>query len=534
MRRLSWVGLVGIVVALASGGAGFASFGAATPKPPAFRQPRLALTVDIADYGSPRIEQSADFNGDGYIDVVLVRAHWPTFDTYPIQILLNDRHGGFYDGTAEMFDGPVPQVQFPRKLVISDFNGDGRPDIFIADTGYDHDPGPGYQNTLVLSTPEGKLRDATANLPQQADFSHSATVGDVNGDGTVDIFVGNIYGIIQKHGPEILLNDGTGKFSACGDCLPHSVVDSFGNSPIYASSLLVDVNGDGARDLVLGSSPVPGPDGTLPPQPPLLLLNDGSGHCHDAPRALPPAPFGGTGSGLDIASADLNGDGHPDLLLGYSKTNTAYGVGQWIQILINNGDGTFRDETTTRLPQTDNAAASFLKYLQLVDLNGDGAPDIIGQLVEGGKDPPLVYLNDGHGNFKPLAPGYGNTIDNLFTIVDARGDGHRDFLTTSTYDFPRAPSYVVSQAGKPLRPGPPSPPTASRSGSRVTLWWPYDWGATTYQIWRLTSPTAPPQFLATTKLTRYTDPAAPPQAVYRIRAHNRRGTSGLSDPVAAH
>ena len=49
-------------------------------------------------------------------------------------------------------------------MVIADFNGDRVDDIFVADHGYDAYPFPGYQNTLVLSAPGGKLVDATDNL----------------------------------------------------------------------------------------------------------------------------------------------------------------------------------------------------------------------------------------------------------------------------------------------------------------------------------------------------------------------------------
>ena len=135
-------------------------------------------------------------------------------------MFLNTRRGSFIDGTATIFEGPPPRVQFPRELLVAELNGDGRPDLFVADHGYDAFPGPGYQNTLVLSTPSGKLRDASSNLPQRSDFTHSVAPADVNGDGSTDLYVGNMYTDAQKIPPEILLNDGTRRFTGCGDCLP--------------------------------------------------------------------------------------------------------------------------------------------------------------------------------------------------------------------------------------------------------------------------------------------------------------------------
>jgi hypothetical protein len=80
--------------------------------------------------------------------------------------LINDGTGGFTDKTSQIISGPIPQTIHPRKIVIADFNGDGKPDIFIADHGYDVAPFPGAQSTLILSTPDGHYVDATANLPQ--------------------------------------------------------------------------------------------------------------------------------------------------------------------------------------------------------------------------------------------------------------------------------------------------------------------------------------------------------------------------------
>ena len=521
--------------------AGAAGATAAAPKPPAYGSQRLVLRTDVADHGTPRIEQSADFNNDGYVDVVLARANRPTFDTYPLQILLNDRRGGFYDATRFVFEGPPPRLQFPRELVVADFNRDGRPDVYVADHGYDAFPGPGYQNALALSTPSGKLRDATANLPQRFDFTHSATAADVNGDGALDLYVGNTYTDALKVAPEIQLNDGAGSFRSCADCLPQLVRSTIMvpwhprplDGPTYTASEFVDVNGDGAPDLALAGNGYyrVDQDGIVTSDH-QILLNDGTGHFRVLAGALPPRPFDNTGYGMDVRGIELNRDGRTDLLFTYAKTDP-YGLGRWIQLLVNNGDGTFRDETSARLPQVDNTAPTFISYLLLVDLNGDGADDVFAQLVNGAKDPPPVYLNDGRGVFRPLAPGYGKTVDNVFTMVDARRDGGRDLFTTSTYDYPVARSYVVPQTGKKIRPGTPAAPSVVRAASGMLLSWPYEWGAARYEVWRAPSQTGRRARIATTRLMRFADRTGSPGSVYWLRAVNAAGASAFGAPTVA-
>jgi hypothetical protein len=159
------------------------------------------------------------------------------------------------------------------------------------------------------------------------------------------------------------------------------------------------------------------------------------------------------------------------------------GIGRWIQILVNNGDGTFRDETESRLPQADNNAATYIKYLRLVDLNGDGAVDLIGQLEPHGNEPPPVYLNGGGGSFTALPLGYGGTADDLFTLVDARRIGRRDFFTIGLMPAsPGARFDVVPQTSRTLRPGTPAAPTVGRTDQGVIVSWPYEWGAVTYEV----------------------------------------------------
>jgi FG-GAP-like repeat len=194
-------------------------------------------------------------------------------------------------------------------------NGDHRPDIFIADIGTDNqtvNPGwPGQQNELILSEPNGKFQNATANLPQRFTFTHSAAAADVNGDGTIDIFENNIGGLGRSHSQaDILLNDGSGHFTATTDRLRGFPRDVYGNTHSYACRF-ADVNGDGHPDLILGGSDAV--------ERSAVLLNDGRGYF-DFFEWLPPKLYAPTANVLSIASTDVNGDGAVDLLLSRSRS----------------------------------------------------------------------------------------------------------------------------------------------------------------------------------------------------------------------
>jgi hypothetical protein len=479
---------------------------------------------------------SADFNGDGLPDVVYTRANSGSRSTFGMQFVLNRGHGRFVDGPDKLFAGPVPRTQGGGRLVVADFNNDGRPDVYYADSGAEAAPNPpGFHDTLVLSTPDGKLVDATANIPQQSDFTHSAAAADVNGDDSIDLFVGNLGGNAGYSGNccsiQIGLNDGTGHFHVASGLLPPDIED--GNKNSFTASAFADVNGDGHPDLILGGSHGC-TNGLAPRNPSQVLLNDGSGHFNVLAGALPPKPFGPTTETLDIKPVDLNHDGHVDLVVASTDApphatdcySDAY-RGRIVQILIKNGDGTFRDETATRLPQDTHAQSfDYIKNLTLADLNGDGAPDILTETVvppNGDAVDDAVYLNNGNGYFRPLPAGYPFADFHAHALVSEL-DGRRDVLLVHPESGVDT-WFVRRQLAKPLPPGPPAQTrvTTDPATGQLVVAWPYVWGATSYEVWRSGIR------LGATRQTRFVDTTAATGLTYSysVRALNKQGRSSF-------
>jgi len=385
---------------------------------------------------------SADFSDDGWPDAVLWRGYFQSGETFELDVLLNDGQGNLALGTSEVFSGTIPSVVEGRELVLADFNGDSRLDMFFADQGMDTPPHPGHQNTLVLSAPGGKLVDATDNLSQQSDMTHSAAAADIDGDEDVDLYVGNIWGQ-NDIDPQILINDGNGMFSIGENRLP-PLVDLNQNG--YTTCEFVDVNNDGAADLVLGDAgdDIANEHSTRDSE---VLLNDGTGHFSLLANAIPWKPFTETDIALDIDATDINADSYQDLFIVFTKGEY---VGRYIQVLINNQDGTFKDETATRLPQSENNDPWIIR-VNLLDLDRDGYLDIVASPM-GGQE-PLFYLNNGNGTFHPLANVFNIGIDNLFTFLDIDQDGFLDILWSypGCYDgtYPEV-HFIVRALGCPV------------------------------------------------------------------------------------
>jgi hypothetical protein len=306
---------------------------------------------------------------------------------------------------------------FPRKVLFADFNADGRPDMFVSTIGWDILPSPGEQNRLYLSRPEGGWRDATDTLPQLRDYSHSAAGGDISGRGVIDIFVGNVKPALNAIRPYTLLNNGTGQFTQSSTNIPvkdRELLDNTVGASRYPGATLADLNDDGLPELIVTG------DNKDTPRPSTILWNRQGVFVNTDITSLPaPTIFTNSHQDADAQRIDVNQDGLSDLVL-VGGQNSSLSSGWFVQILVNQGNRQFVDETADRVPPGEggggtegvSTSAPAAHWVQVLDFNQDGAPDFSVEVQPNGVlhlplplGQPLVYLNDGTGHFSTLKVG---------------------------------------------------------------------------------------------------------------------------------
>jgi FG-GAP-like repeat len=347
----------------------------------------VLTAIGYPGQGNPDAFGYGDFNGDGIPDLVFAPISANT-EGVPVIIALGQPEGSYIDGTTQIISGEVPAPVMARKALVADFNGDGWPDIFIGDTGYDAPPYPGNHNWLLLSDGTGHLvyQGALAAI-EPVGYHHSTTAGDIDNSGHIDIFVTG--GPVDPNPfPFFLLNDGQGHFT----------VDTMRPPILISASLytceLIDVDYDNNLDLVVG-----GDEATLPTE---IFWGDGTGFYSDANKTVLPgdAQFSVP---LDIDSEDINHDGLRDLVI--TRTTPSY-TGFYFQVVMQTSRRVFADESLPRLIHDrstwigNNAEAVY--WIRLVDMTGDGAPDLVGAdagRLPGWPNEGLGWANDGNGYF---------------------------------------------------------------------------------------------------------------------------------------
>ena len=237
-------------------------------------------------------------------------------------------------------------------------------------------PSPAYAQDPVFVDSDQNMANA---------YTHAVALGDLDGDGDLDAFVGNV-GAQEIEGNEVWFNDGRGIFRNSGQ--------SLGRKQTFAVAL-GDVDGDGDLDAFVANAANTGNSGAANE----VWLNNGRGSFTQSGQEL------GAGRSFAVALGDLDGDGDLDVLVGNGGAN---------EVWLNDGGaqggtpGNFSpsDQFLDKEARTESVVLGHLdgdRFLDALILNSSESE---------------VWLNDGQGNFLEGA----QTLENLGGLAVALGD----------------------------------------------------------------------------------------------------------------
>src|SRR6476661_7202844 len=320
--------------------------------------PTFAPKVDFPTGTGPVSVSIGDFNGDGSPDVATANRDNNT------SILLNTPPTGATTPTfAPKVDFPTGSV--PNSVSIGDFNGDGSPDVAVANRFN------GTTSILLNNTPTGAT---TPTFAPKVDFptgsSYSVSIGDFNGDGKPDVATANHY----SNTTSILLN--TTPTGATTPTFAPKVDFPTGNRPTSVS--IGDFNDDGSPDVAVAN--------TNSNTTSILLNTTPTGATTPTPAPKVDFTTGAVPSSVSIG--DFNGDGKPDVAVANRFNNTT-------SILLNTtpkvtavtattADGSYGVGSTIVIAVTFDAA-----------VNVTGTPQL--QLETGTTDQFATYISGSGG-----------------------------------------------------------------------------------------------------------------------------------------
>ncbi|MCB1257665.1 MAG: CRTAC1 family protein [Microthrixaceae bacterium] len=323
----------------------------------------------------------ADVNDDGFDDIFVTRAGLPNI------LYINNGDGTFRDSTADAGLAEPEPTYGSSAAAFFDADGDGHLDLLTTAFGRG-------QNRLYICNGDGTFSDASIErgivfptLPADREVAqmHGVSVGDVNGDGTLDVLVLQWY------------TDGLSDYATDAYKLAEERgLDDPSQLDACTVSQLMDEVEQSRRDHGYKASPTSSNPGSLS----RLFINDGSGHFTDGTEAW--------GLQLDRVLAftgvflDYDGDGHQDLAI--------TGDGCSSRIYRNIEGQRFEDVSAEAFPRTDENAMGSV----ITDVNGDGLPDWLMSSISYGKPGdrcPVggslvgcsgnrLYVNNGDGTFR--------------------------------------------------------------------------------------------------------------------------------------
>ncbi|MGI9180856.1 MAG: FG-GAP-like repeat-containing protein [Longimicrobiaceae bacterium] len=279
----------------------------------------------------------------------------PLFE--PVPLVLNEqfrhRENSFIDFNREPFMPHMLSTEGPA-LAVGDVNGDGLDDFYIGGAKW-------QSGALYMQRPDGSF-GATSQPVFQADSLYedvTAVFFDANGNGHLDLYVGSggneFWGEQEPLRDRLYLNDGAGNLRRATGALP----DLFANTSTVAPA---DFDGDGHIDLFVGSRVVTSAYGVTPRS--YLLRNDGTGHFTDVTDALAPG-LAEAGMVTDAVWIDYDGNGALDLVV----------VGEWMPVRLFQLE---RGRFIERTEQSGlDGTSGWWSSVAAADVDGDGHVDLV-------------------------------------------------------------------------------------------------------------------------------------------------------------
>jgi len=360
-----------------------------------------------------------DLNGDGRADLILLT--FASLSSPGVPVVRYGQTNGLFSASTPL--GTFILQFSPIMVIAGDFNGDGYADLIFfggplnSDNSY-------YQ--VLLNDGTGKFSSAGSGALPAAQGVVPTAVGDFNGDGKLDFAYG---AATDGQAFSLFFGNGDGTFSA-----PTAIGTSGGS--LYEATAS-DLNGDGFTDLVYTYIFT---EGVLQSR---MLLSNASGAFTDSPLVGLP------GSCLGFVVGDFNGDHIPDIFAIDANTNlgTAY---------LGTGNGTF---TGTGNPIL--ASDGYYNQTPLVagDFDHDGNLDVATRTILSGPDEILFLWGDGKGDFtsQSIVSDHSATLQ----VGDVNGDGIADIFAAGAADS----AYASTVLGRSNR---------SFPSARVLL--PNNWG----------------------------------------------------------
>jgi len=374
----------------------------------------------------------ADLRSNGQLDLVVtnycqIGGQDSCQGTGEVAVLLGNGDGTFQPAVVYSTG-----AYFATFVAVGDLNSDGIPDLVVADqcVSYVQNECTGSGVSVLLGNGDGTFQSAvtygSGGYP-----AYSVAVGDLRGNGILDLVVTNAGFECDDPSVGVLLGNGDGTFQ------PAVTYDTGGSCA--ASVAVGDVNGDGIPDLIVANYCYDNcgyPNGLVG-----VLLGNGDGTFQ------PAVTYDSGGEFADsVALGDLRGNGIVDVVV---ANEWADGTGGWkhgeVGVLLGNGDGAFQPAVSYAAHGNGGTGSSDVEpgigSLAVADVNGDGIPDVVVvepcdvvkdhvYCVSSGE--VNVFLGNGDGTFQsPITYGSGGAPASALAIADLNGDGRPDLAVAN-------------------------------------------------------------------------------------------------------